>query len=172
MATSLIETDLYIKGTFRADTISLNDGEVGDDNVEAGAGIAASKLEHQHVIRYSQADGSDIVAATVPVYTVRGSTAEIIGVEVVCVDAPEGGDKAFSVDLHKADEGTPTPATVLTGTIAYSSTQSDCEVEAGTIDSADLVEGDTLLVIVAVSGSTGNQGQGLVVNVHVREDAD
>jgi len=171
MATRIGE-DVHIAGNLSVQTLTIPGGTVDDAAVKAAAGLSASKLQHQHCLTYSQADGSDVAAAIVPIYTVRGTSATIVAVEVVCVDAPSGGDKAFSVDLQKADEGTPTPATVLTGTIAYSQTQNDCEVEPGTIDSAGLVQGDTLLAVVAVSGSTGTQGQGLVVTVTVREDAD
>lgn len=172
MALSKIESDLFVQGTLSAQTLSVPAGTVKDADVASGAAIAAAKLEHQYAICYSQADGSDVVAAIVPVHVVRGTTATIKDVEVVCVDAPSGGNKAFAVDLKKANEGTPLPVTVLSLTIAYSSTQSDCEVEPGTISSASLADGDTLLVVVTVSGSTGTQGQGLVVTVTIREDAD
>lgn len=172
MSSSKMEGNILFRGIIQFLHIVLPAGCVKADHVETAAGIEASKLEHQHAIEYSQADGSDVVAAIVPVHIVRGSTAEIIDIEVACVDAPSGGDKAFTVDLKKANEGTPAPASVLTGVISYSSTQSDCEVEAGVISSEDLADGDTLLVVVAVSGSTGVQGQGLIVTVNVREDAD
>jgi len=154
-------------------TFSPPAGCITNASVLPAAGIAATKLQRRISAPYSQADGSDIAAAIVPVHVVRGATATVVGVDVACVDAPSGGDKAFSVDVQKADEGTPTPATVLTGTIAYSATQSDCEVESGTISAspAALVTGDTVLVVVAVSGSTGTQGQGLIVTVTIDEDA-
>jgi len=164
--------DLLVLGTATFANVNLPDDCVGDDQIEEAADLDASKLEHQFPITYSQADGSDIVAAIVPIYTCRGTTAEVIDVEVVCIDAPEGGDKKFTVDIKKCDQSTPTPATILTAVVDYSSTQADCEVEVATISDADLTDGDTLVVVVAVSGSTGNQGQGLIVNVWIREKAD
>lgn len=172
MAQSRVDGDLVVKGTLTPTTLNVPDGAVDDDAVAASAGIAATKVEAQYAIHYSQADGVAVAAAIVPVHTVQGATAEIVAVEVVCVDAPSGGDLAFSADLQKANVGTPTPATVLSGVIPYSATQTDCEVEVGTITSPDLVAGDTLLVVVAVSGSTGTQGQGLVVTITLREDPD
>ena len=169
---SRIDGDVHFTGTLSATTVNLPDATVTAADVLGAAGIEATKLQHQHCITYWQDDGTDVAAAIAPVYTCRGVTATVVAIEVVCVDAPSGGDKAFTVDLHVADEGTPTPATILSGTIAYSSTQSDCEVEPGTVSSGSLVVGDSLLVIVAVSGSTGTQGQGLVVTVTIREDAE
>lgn len=150
----------------------LPPGTISNAAVASNAAIAATKLVHQHAIHYQQADGSAIVAAIVPIHTVRGITAEIIDVEVVCVDSPSGGDLKFTVDLLKADAGTPTPASVLSAVIDYVNATPDCTVLAGTITDEDLVDGDTLLVQVAVSGSTGTQGQGLIVTVTLREDAE
>jgi hypothetical protein len=157
-------------------SVSLPTGCIVDAHIAASAGVAASKLEHQHVLTYKQDDGTDIAAAIVPIYTVRGATAEIIEFEVACLDAPSGGDKKFTVDLQKCDDGTPTPATVLSAVLdssTYGSAPStDCEVGTGVISSADLVVGDILVVVVAISGSTGTQGQGLIVTATIREDAE
>lgn len=153
-----------------ADTLQLKDGGIGNAKIASDAAIAATKLIHQVPIHYSQADGSDVVAAIVPVHTVYGTTGTIVGVEAVCVDAPSGGDKKFTVDLKKCNAGSPTPATVLTGVIDYVNGTNDCTVLAGSISSASLADGDTLVVEIAVSGSTGSQGQGLIVTVTIQED--
>lgn len=173
MALSILADNLHVKGKITAESMTIPDGTLDDDAVAADAAIAATKLEHQHAIRYDQADGSDVVAAIVPVHVVQGTTATIVAIEAVCIDAPSGGDEVISVDLKKCNEASPSPATVLTGTIDISVAESvaDCEVVAGTIASASLVDGDTLVVDVAVSGSTGTQGQGLAVVVTLREDA-
>jgi len=145
---------------------------VSDANVAGDAAIAATKIEQQYPIRYTQDDGTDVAAAIVPVYTVRGVSATIVEVDVVCIDAPEGGDKEFTVDVGKCNAGSPAPATILTGVVEYDVDTPDCTVLEGTIDTAALAAGDTLVVTVAVSGSSGNQGQGLVVTVTIREDAE
>jgi len=165
VATNRIEGDLYVSGTVTPKLFTPPDGSIDNDAIASGDPIDADKLSNRHAQSYFQADGSDVAAAIVPIAVIRGTTGTLKSIEVSCVDAPSGGDKAFTVDLLVADETTPTPASVLSAPVSYSSTQSDCEVEAGTITSADLEVGDTLLVQVAVSGSTGTQGQGLVVTV-------
>lgn len=153
-------------------TIEISQG-ITDSDVGAAADIQATKLQHQHHVGYHQDDGSDIVAATAPIYICRGASGTTVAIQISCADAPSGGDKAFSVDLYKSDVVTGEPAvTILNAPIAYSATQTDFEVEVGVVDTAALTVGDTLLVVVAVSGSTGTQGQGLQVSVTVREDAD
>lgn len=169
---------LLLGGVTIKDSFSVPAGVLTNAMMQESMGFSASKQEHQYPLNYKQDDGSDIVAAIAPIYIVRGATAEIIECEVVCVDAPEGGDKKFTVDLKKCNEGSPTPATVLDAVLdsdTYGAgvvEASDCEVGTAIIDSADLVVGDTLVVVVAVAGSTGNQGQGLIVTVTIREDAE
>lgn len=173
MSQSTFRSDVHVIGNFSCTTMTVPDATVDDDAVKPAAGIQATKLQHQHAIKYHQADGSDVAAAIVPIHVVRGVSATIVAVEVVCLDAPDGGDKTFTVDLQKCNEGSPSPASVLSAAISYSvGSTHDAEVHDGTISSPTLADGDTLVVEVAVSGSTGTQGQGLVVTVTLREDAE
>jgi len=172
MVQSRHEGDLLILGTVTPTTINLPAGTVDNAAVGAAAGIVATKMEHQHTLIYSQADGSDVVSAIVPIWIVRGVTAEVMDIEVVCLDSPSGGDKTFTVDLGKSNAASPAPATILSSSRTYPNGTSDSVVLAGAISSADLLAGDTLTVTVAASGSSGTQGQGLNVTVTVREDAE
>ena len=169
---SRLEGNVFVNGLLRMLSITLPSDTVKNDNVTSGADIDADKLEHQHAIEYQQADGSDVVAATVPIHIVRGVSGMIVDIEVVCQHSPSGGDLAFTVDLQKANEGSPVLTTVLTGVITIDSTISEYEVEPGTINLANLAAGDTLALVIAVSGSTGSQGQGLIVTTTIREDAE
>lgn len=168
-----IPNDVTVEGNFQAESITYPEGGISDDAVSPAADIDPSKLGHQHMITYHQADGTDVAAAIVPVYTARGA-GQVIDVDVVCVDAPDGGDKAFSVDIKKANQSSPSPATILSAVVDYADADSDMQVKEATIDTTkdDYADGDTLFVVVAVSGSTGTQGQGLVVTITLREDAD
>ncbi len=147
-------------------------GWVTNAMVSSSAAIAVSKLVNRVLAEYRVADGTNVAATSgdgVPIYTcTQAGGATLKSVTVVCPDAPSGGDLAFTVDVHKADVGA-AAATVLSGAISYSSTQSDYEQESGTISTATIDDGDTLLVVVAVSGSTGTQGQGLIVQVEFEE---
>ncbi|MFQ5733661.1 MAG: hypothetical protein ACE5KM_17120 [Planctomycetaceae bacterium] len=169
---SKIESDVFVDGNLRARTFTLPAGTVGDAEVKAAAGIAATKLRHQHALVYRQAGGLDVVAANVPLYTVRGVAATVVDVEVVGLVAPAGGDKAFTIDLQKCNQAAPAPVSLLQSVISYDATRGDCETVQGTITTAALADGDTLVANVAVSGLTGSQGQGLVVTVTLREDAE
>ncbi len=169
---SIHRGDLLVQGTLSATTFSPPAASIGNAAIKSDAAIDASKLEHQHSLTYRQDDGSDIVAAIVPIHTVRGVSGVIIDVEVTCIDAPDGGDKAFSVDLKKCSQASPSPASVLSAVVDFTASEADCEVVTGTVTTTALLDGDTLVVVVAVSGSSGNQGQGLLVTATIREDAE
>jgi len=173
MSTVIIPEDFQVNGSLKV--VGAINFVAGVDNadVASSAGILATKLQHQHIIPYSQADGSAVAAAIVPIYTCRGATGTVVAFQVACVDSPSGGgDLKFTVDLKIFDADTPAPASILTGVVDYVNDTADGVVLAGTIDSASLVVGDSLMVVVAVSGSTGTQGQGLIVSTTVREDAE
>lgn len=178
MSTKYDEHILAMAGITIKSPFSIPPASIVNSHVAAGAGFEASKLQHQHVLTYKQDDGSDIVAAIVPIYIMRGLTGIAIECEVVCIDAPEGGDKHFTVDLQKANEGSPAPTTILDAILdsdtygAGAAEAVDCEVGTAIIDTPALVAEDTLLIAVAVAGATGNQGQGLIVTVTIREDAE
>lgn len=150
------------------------DGSITNVKVATAAGLAASKLEHQHALHYSQADGADVADAIVPLHIAR-AIGTILAVEATCLDAPSGAGadpKHFHVDLKKSTVGIPVPATVLTAPIDYVNGTPDATVLAGAIASATLADGDILVVDVDALGADGVQGQGLVVTVTIRENAD
>ena len=167
------EGNLHIAGALSMTELQIPAGTVENSDVAASAGFDATKLEHQTSYHYVQDDGSAVLAATVPLYMCRGATATVIAVKVSVIDAPSGGGtETITVDIQKCDEGTPTPATILDAVVSYSDAQTDCEVLDGTITDPDLIAEDQLIVIIAVAGGGGVQGQGLLVSVTIREDAE
>jgi hypothetical protein len=166
MAQDIIGGDLHVRGTLSAASFTPPASCITNAAVQAAAGIAATKLEHQFAVRYSTAAGSAVSTATVPVHIVKGATGEIVGVEVTCTTAPTSSDTVV-VDLKKSTGGGAF-ATVLTGTVTLNSSSTARVVYAATISNANLVDGDILEVIATVTGTTC---QGLCVVVTLREDA-
>jgi hypothetical protein len=170
--TNTVPGDLRVGGTIFCGGMSLPTNVVIDANVSPVAKIQASKLQHQHAVRHTQVAGADIASKTEDIYIVRGVSGTVVGVQVAASTAPTGGNKLFSVDLLKGSQASAF-ATLLTGVITYDNTKTNREVASGTlVGSPTVAAGDTLRIVVAASGSTGSQGQGLVVTVQVREDAD
>jgi len=171
MGLSRTDGDHHVAGTLSCNELRIPAGTIVDADVGGAAGIAATKLVHQHALTYRQDDGTDVATATVPIYTVYGSTAEIVAFEVVCQDAPAGGAKQFTVDLQSASQTATTLASVLSAAVTVDTTVADYEVCSGTISDADLEDGETLAIVVTASGTTGTQGQGLIATCTLREAA-
>lgn len=147
-------------------------GTITNEMMSPAAAVAASKLVNRVLAEYRVTDGTTVAVTTgdgVPIYTCNKTNgATLKAVTIVCPDAPSGGDLAFQVDIHKADVAA-AAATILSSTISYSQTQGDYEQEVGVISNATIDDGDTLLCVVTVSGSTGTQGQGLIVQLEIEE---
>lgn len=151
--------------------VSLPAGFLTDAMVASGANIDADKLEHRHHIGYDQAGGSDVVSATRMLYIARGA-ATIKKITARVTTAPTGGDKQFTVDVQKAANGSSSWSSLLSTVITFSSADSNNTKEDGTlIGSPVLSAGDALRVVITPSGSTGSQGQGMVVSVHLDESS-
>ena len=149
--------------------VVMPSGVFGDTQMSVGDPLDTDKVVHRHVIHYGQADGADVAAAIVPIHT-AAVAGVVSAVQVVCLDCPQGGDKHFTVDLKLCNAGTPAPASILTTPVDCAAATPDATVLEGVVDDEDVAAGDTLVVVIALAGSTGNQGQGLVVTVTVDEE--
>lgn len=171
LSKSRIDGDLHVTGDLTAGGVNLPAASVGNAAVQAAAGIEATKLQQQYALNYSQPDGSDVVAAVVPIHIVNGVSGVLVGIDAVCVDAPSGaGDEEITVDLQKGNAAG-AYATMLTAPISITDSQADREVVAGTPSVTVLAAGDSLQLVIDQTGSTGTKGQGLIVTVIIREDA-
>lgn len=153
------------------DTVQLPDATIKKEHVEASAGIEATKLQQQYRLGYAQAEGSDVVSETKPIDICLAGNVAIVAVEVCPITAPTGGDKQYTVDVEKSTGGGAF-ATVLSSVVTVSSSSTDRTVQAGTVSVTTAAQGDLFRVVVTASGSTGSQGQGLIVTLTIREDAE
>jgi hypothetical protein len=160
--------DVHVNGTISCRDFNPPDGCIEDDSIEAGANIAASKVIHQHALHYDQKAGTAVVAETRIIHTFKNA-AEIVAVEVVPHTKPTGGDLAFTVDVQLGNASTAF-ATILSAPVTVNSSSANRTIQTGTISNDTAADGDSLLVVVAVTGSTGTQGQGFGLTVWVREE--
>jgi len=170
---SVLYNDYHFPGAvIFSGTASLPAGTITNAMVNAAAAIAATKVVHQFPVSYKVPDGTTVAATSgdgVPIHIVNASGgATLVAVEVSCTDAPSGGDLTFTVDIQKADAAA-AAATVMTSVITYPNATADYTVRPGTITTSAFDDGDTVLVQVAVSGSTGTQGEGLIVTCWFQE---
>ncbi len=171
MATDNIVHDRIYQGevTFSG-PVNLPPLTIRNAAISSTAGIETGKMIHRHALRYSQANGSDVVSVTELLHVARAG-GEILSVEVRPTTVPTGGDKQYTVDVLTAPNGSNTWTSVLTAAITVDSGETDHALIAGAVpDSTTYDDGDAIRVVVTASGSTGSQGQGFVVTVNINED--
>lgn len=165
--------DVQVNGTLSVGTaVNLPTGSIKNAAFSSGASdrLAASKVVHRFPLNYTQASGGDVATATALLH-LAGAAGTIMGIEVRPITAPTGGDKNFTVDLQKAaDAGS--FATVLSGAMTIDSSSVDATKETGTVDSskAAYTAGTALQLVVTAGGTTGSQGQGVIITVYVEEN--
>jgi hypothetical protein len=146
--------------------VSITGGYITNTAVAAAAGIAASKLQHQHQPVVSSADQNTTIASSRQViHCCRGATATITSFNACLTVLANAGAATVTVDLLK--NGT----TILTAPISISSADAIRSLEAGTLSSSSLVAGDILEVDVVATAGGGTLGKGLLAVLNVREDA-
>ncbi len=171
MATDEIRGDRVYTGdvTF-VGLVNLPLETIEDEDINPGANISTQKMIHRHLVQYGQADGAEVASATQLVHVARAD-GEVLSVEVRVSAAPAGGDKQYTVDVQRAADGSGSWTSVLNAAITVDAAAGDDTLIAGVIPADTTYEdGDALRVVVTASGSTGDQGQGLVVTINLNED--
>lgn len=170
---SRLITDLHIQGRLSASYFTPPLQSITDAGIASNAAIAATKLMHQHLLSYAQAGGTDVVSATQLLHIAKGA-GSLIGLQVRPITAPTGGDKLFTVDIQKAASASGSWTSLLNAPLEISVSESSADntnysaVLAGTVT---YDSGDALRLVIAASGSTGSQGQGVLCTATVREAA-
>lgn len=153
-------------------TASLPDASVVNENVSTASPIDGSRTVHRHAYTVQQATGSDVVTATTMIHVARAA-GTVKSVEVRPITAPTGGDKQFTVDVAKAANASGTWASVLNAAEVVDNTSVDNTLQEATLATTPTFsDGDALRVVVTASGSTGSQGDGVIITVNIDEDPD
>ena len=160
---SVHQGDHYFSGNVKLNDVTLPAGCVEADDVEANAGIEATKLQHQHRPEFNQPN-TTATAETRVVYRCYGATGTIVGFHAGSIVACAGA-ATITVDLRKNG------VSVLTGVITLDSTNTARVAEAGTLSVTTLVQGDVLEVVTTATAGGGTIGTGLFAFAEVREDA-
>ena len=163
---SRIDDDLTVGGTLTAKNVNHPAGSVTNAAVAAAAGLAASKLEHQHQPCYAQESDTTAAAEDFVIHVIRGATGRMMAFSAACVVANIGA-AVVTVDLHKNG------SSMLTAAITIDSGDAAYAIVAGTIDPAkeDLVVDDVLEVVVTVAAGGGTLGKGAFAQAVIVEDA-
>lgn len=161
-AASRHEGSLHITETLSAQAVRFPAGSFDDDDIAAGANIAASKLDRHESINIQHcAEAATVEASSSQfLHIVRGSTGSLVGFEGIVHTVASATTQLCYLDLQKATAST-TYVSVLSAPISFASTDAVRTPKAGTINSAGLSDGDILRTVVTVTGSTANFFKGL-----------
>jgi hypothetical protein len=162
---SVFYSDIFVAGSFGCRQFSPPAGCIGNAAIAANAGLQASKLEHQHAIRYSQKAGTAVVSETIPLHIARAA-GTVVSVEVVTVTPPTSTD-TVTIDLKKGNASTGY-ATVLTSVVTIDNASVTRTIYSAAITTADYSADDSFELVIT---ATGSSCQGLAVIVTVREAA-
>lgn len=160
----------YVTVTF-AGGVGLPDGILSAEHWNSsGDPLEAVNVVHQSPLKHVQKNGVDVVAATEYLFEARKTT-DVLDV-VAVVATPPTGDYEVSVDVQKWDGSS--WASILNGGAQTidSSDAADTPISlvlSGTAGVTTLDAGDLLRSVVAVSGTSGTQAQGLMVQARVHE---
>lgn len=165
MATSIIDSDVTVLGSLTARTFSLPASSVANSSVQAAAGIAASKLEHQYnKCVWLCNHATDAAAARVQIHRVYGTVGSIVQFGVVVTVAATSTGQAV-VNLRKNGSSILTATITVDNTVAVNTLK-----QPAGYTSVALAVGDVLEVSIdSVSGST--LPKGLACHLVIREDA-
>ena len=134
---------------------SITSGTIVNTDIAAGAGLSASKLQHQHVLvadwGYADTDGS--IATEDETLFIASSAGEIREVKIWLCVAGTSADIDFDLEVNGSS--------ILTGDINFLSATGAFTAVTGTISSGTLAAGDYVTAViktVTAAGSPNAQG--------------
>lgn len=163
-----------ISGGLHVDSLTCGsftapDGSIDDDAIQAGANIAPSKVESLRCIDvqlFAQATQVSTVAQIL--HTVRGTSGSLVGFQAVQYTTGSSTAAIISIDLQKCTTSS-TWATVLSAPLTLASSDAAFVPRSATINTAGILSGNILRVVVATTGTSTNMTFGLTAHLHYSE---
>lgn len=140
---------------------SITPGTVVNTDIAAGAGLSASKLQHQHVLvaDWGYADTQGSIATEDETLFIASSSGEIREVKVWMVNT---GSATTDIDFDLEVNG----SSVLTGDINILNSTANFTAISGTISSGTLAAGDYVTAVIkAVTSDNGSTGPRMQITV-------
>jgi hypothetical protein len=163
--------DIYADGNVGCKTLTVSTASITNAMVVASAAISASKLESPVRKKHAYDIATEASAQTVVLHTARGA-GTIVAFEVGCLVAPDtekgSSGKYATIDLQKST-GAGAFASILTATIEINSTNAVRTMQAGSLSTATIVDGDILALVITAAGSAGNNAKGIFCELQLGE---
>lgn len=156
MATTVIESDVLIRGALVAESFTTPAQSVNSDAIKTGANLDADKLESRIYSSHSQPN-SAATTETRPLFVARkagtvkevaaGSIAKAVGAATVTLDIKKNG------------------MTILSSVITLDSANTNRIVEVGTLSDAPFAAGDWFEVVIVATAGGGTLPTGVFVQM-------
>ena len=160
-APTVIQGDLHVTGTVTGGSLTPSALTVTNASVSSTAAIAATKLEHQFALSYTQ--NGTAASATIPLHVAYGA-GTIVSVKAASI-AIAVGAATVTVDLKKG--GT----TCLSGVITLDSGNAARTSEAGSLTVTTYSADNFLERVTVPTAGGGTLPTGLIGTVNLRENA-
>lgn len=169
-APSRLQGDIYVAGNLSSTTFTPPAGSISDEAIESNAQIDASKItRHQSIDVELYPEGTTVVAlASKLIHIVQGTTGTLVAFQGIVTTVATGADRTIDVDLQKSTSAG-SFATVLTTKIHFTNGSVIRTPVSAVINTASLVAGDVLRVVVTVAGSASAQAAGLFATLTFEE---
>lgn len=155
-----INDDLHVGGHLSANSQTIGAGAVSNTSVAAGAGISASKLEHQYRKELTQPNTA-ATSETRVIHVARGSGTIIkfsAGSIAIAV-----GAATVTVDLKKNG------ASILSGVITLDTGNTVYVPENGTVSNTAVAAGDVFTVTTVATAGGGTLPTGVFASLDLSE---
>lgn len=135
---------------------------IDDDAIEAGAGVAASKLEHRHQPVLGQKNGAANVAMRQIIHIVYGTAGTLLAARARNITVAGTGTTTIQIKKNGSN--------ILSSALTLAAADGTTLKTTTGFTSTALVAGDMLEVDISVSDT--DAGQGVSVSLVLNEDAN
>lgn len=164
-----IDGDVVVRGTLSiSDGITMPAGSVRNVDIQASAGIAASKLTRHQSIDQQIYDSTSTVADKKMFAHITRKSGTIVQFEAAVETVASSTTRLLYIDLQKATAAT-TWVTVLTAPININSSDVAYTPYAATISNSSAADGDIYRTVVTTTGASGNAAIGLYATLTMEE---
>lgn len=149
--------------------INFTGGGIGNSDIRTNAAIAASKLVARRSRDVTICGTTVAATAGEELLHISRATGTLVSMEAVAVTKPTA-NRTLTIDLQKATTSS-TFASILTSTIAISTSTTNKAVNSGVINNVSMSDGDIWRAVWTVGGTSGTNAKGVLLTVVYDENA-
>lgn len=144
-------------------SIEFSGGGLGNNDIKTGAGIAATKTVARRTISASIAGTTAAAVAGETLLHIGRAQGSWNSMEAIAITKPTS-NRTLTIDLQKATTGS-TFATVLSNTIALSTSTTNKAVNSAVFSNTNMADGDIWRAVWTVGGTSGVNAKGVLLTL-------